>query len=33
MSNLCWLTEAQMARLKPFFRCRMANRGSMTVVC
>ena len=31
MSNLFWLTDAQMERLKPFFpRAIMASRGSMT---
>lgn len=29
MSNLYWLTEAQMERLKPFFPRVMANPASM----
>ena len=30
MSNLSWLTEAQMARLEPSFPRAMASRASMT---
>jgi hypothetical protein len=33
MSNLYWLTDAQMDRLRPFFPRAMANRGSMTGGC
>ena len=29
MSNLFWLTHAQMARLEPFFRRATASRASM----
>ncbi len=32
MSNL-WLTDAQMARLEPFFPRAMASPASMTDVC
>lgn len=31
MSNLFWLTEAQMDRLRPFFRRAMGVQGWMTV--
>lgn len=33
MSNLFWLSDAQMARLEPFFRRATASRGSMTGGC
>ena len=33
MSDLFWLTDAQMARLEPFFQSRTVSHGSMTGVC
>jgi hypothetical protein len=33
MSNLFWLTEAQMERLKPFFPKSTASRGFTTGPC
>ena len=33
MSNLFWLTEAQMARLRPYFPQAMVARASMTCGC
>lgn len=33
MSNLFWLTDAQIARLAPFFRRATASRASMAGVC
>jgi transposase len=33
MSNLFWLTDEQMARLRPYFPRAMAGRASMTGEC
>ena len=33
MSNLFWLTDAQMARLEPFFPKSHGSHASMTVAC
>jgi hypothetical protein len=33
MSNIFWLTEAQMARLEPFFPKSQVSHASMIVVC
>jgi len=33
MSDLFWLTDAQMARLEPFFRSLTANLALMIDVC